>query len=85
MHVDTSPYIELDRRFQEFDESEDQLSTEGLRIPRQSLNHGKRWSELLANRFVVVLGEAGTGKTREFRKQASALNDKAKIRFLYTA
>ena len=49
--------LDLDRRFQPLDEKrEAKLAT---------------WSDLLAERCVVVLGEGGMGKTTEFRAQAA--------------
>ena len=47
--------------------------------------HGKdslSWSELLKKRVVVILGEAGTGKTVEFERQAARLQQDNKAAFL---
>ena len=48
--------LDLDRRFQALD------STYRAKL--------ETWSDLLAERYVVVLGEGGMGKTTEFRAQA---------------
>ena len=39
------------------------------------------WSDILKERLVVVLGEAGIGKTYEFREQARRLQSQAKAAF----
>ncbi|MCY1023761.1 hypothetical protein [Pyxidicoccus sp. MSG2] len=38
-----------------------------------AFRQGKSWLQLLEHRYVVVLGEAGTGKSTEFESQADAL------------
>lgn len=65
-------YIELDRRFESFSEADEEDS--GNMSDFISDDRGQmRWSALLENRFIAVLGEAGTGKTTEFRQQVQRL------------
>ena len=40
------------------------------------------WLELLSNRFVVVLDEASTGKTTEFKQQTLNFAAQGKFTFL---
>ena len=68
-------YIELRREFAEFSEDHDPMAWDyGL---------GKKlfWNELLERRLVVVLGEAGNGKTTEFRQRSRVLCEKGKSAF----
>ena len=74
MQTEILPYVELDRKFQDFDETEDQDSAVAASLRRHFSKDDKSWADLLADRFVVVLGEAGTGKTREFKERARALD-----------
>ena len=66
------PYVELHRSFIDYTEVEDQENAveESLiwHFPDEELS----WPELLTSRFVVVLGEAGTGKTTEFEDLKAA-------------
>jgi hypothetical protein len=39
------------------------------------------WAQVLGNRFVVILGEAGTGKTAEFEEQERAFTAKGDSAF----
>jgi hypothetical protein len=39
------------------------------------------WSDLLKKRIVIILGEAGTGKTFEFERQAARLQQDNKAAF----
>ena len=64
-------YIPLDRRFSKLDESE-QLDASTLAYLGRA--HGElAWPDLLKRRRVVVLAEARSGKTSEFREQTSQL------------
>jgi len=66
-------YVPLDRRFDDLPGSESELEKQdAFAWFRRSYGH-RDWPNLLEQRFVVVLGEAGTGKTTELRQQASAL------------
>ena len=65
---DTMPYIDLDRRFDRLKEDDDpDKSPTHLFRYGGGLIDGMAWAEVLKNPFVVVLGEAGSGKTREFK------------------
>lgn len=65
--------IELNRRFFEiaFPASEPDAE-ERLRIDRW-MGSGKTWEQVLERRYVVVLGEAGTGKSIEFKRRSALL------------
>ncbi len=75
-------YIQLDRKFVEFDdrlqngERDDFLF--GL---NSSYKTGKSWSDILKNRCTVILAEAGSGKTMEFRAQTEQLRREDKPAF----
>ncbi len=74
--------IPLDRRFNEWcDDADQRLS--GRRKARVS--HGSlAWSDLLAKRRVVILAEAGSGKTAELVAQASLQAAAGKTAFYAT-
>jgi hypothetical protein len=59
-------FIQLNRTFRPFSEEET--------VSRWS-EEGDSWAQILEHRYVVVLGEAGTGKTAEFKNQAKALTN----------
>jgi hypothetical protein len=63
--------IPLERRFVEISEplASGEVSVDLLRWAGKTL----AWSGVLARRSAVIFGEAGTGKTAEFRSRASAL------------
>jgi hypothetical protein len=64
-------FVALDRRFVIWDEKDGdapaRLSLRGLR------SEGMPWEELRTHRRVVVLAEAGSGKTEEMKAQAREL------------
>lgn len=66
-------FIELDRRFQETVTNSDGESAARASYASQLFSDetGLAWSDVLGHRFVVVLGEPGSGKTAEFKAQAS--------------
>jgi hypothetical protein len=68
------PGIELDRRFVELPKL-DELDPEELFQLANAIGKASTWSDLLASRYVVVLGEAGTGKSTEFRRRAVLLSN----------
>ena len=75
-------FIELNRRFRNITEEE-------LGNPELLFSFGERflhsttddWAKLLESRRVVLLAEAGSGKTEEMREQASKLKEKGKYAF----
>ncbi len=75
-------YIQLDRKFLEFDErlqageSDDSLFAFDL-----SSKIGKSWSDILKNRCTVILAEAGSGKTTELRAQTERLRREGQSAF----
>ncbi len=80
------PYIDLDRRFQPFKEDHDpeELPTSQFRY-WGGLIDGVAWEELLQNPFVVVLGEAGSGKTSEFEAQVERIRQDQRFAFFVRA
>lgn len=69
------PFIQLDRRFEEYhaDESPDSQAERSYLEAFLGREHGSTWIELLQKRLVVVLGEPGCGKTRELLAQHARL------------
>jgi len=63
--------IELNRRFTTVEGASGNKGNRGYR--RRSFYEDRGWDELLEHPYVVVLGEAGTGKTTEFRSRATQL------------
>ncbi|MBN1608269.1 MAG: hypothetical protein JW940_16675 [Polyangiaceae bacterium] len=70
------PYVDLDRRFAPLGDTDDDTDGDHLAVPLQLTHRHEGWPELLNEPCVVVLGEAGTGKTAEFREQAARLASK---------
>lgn len=69
--IDTT--LDLDRRFEDV-AGDDIPDPEARRILARLNEGGTTWDGLLKHPRAVVLGEAGTGKTTEFRRQAAILN-----------
>jgi hypothetical protein len=66
--------IDLDRRFFEVPATDTRLNP-GAMLPADIALHGSQdWQGILVHRYLVVLGEAGTGKTSEFRQRAAMLS-----------
>jgi len=68
-------FIELDRRFHELDR-ESNSEEAALRTYAQGFSGDSgelRWDDLFERHLVVVLGEPGSGKTREFKERAKQL------------
>jgi hypothetical protein len=63
---------QVNRSFSPFQESDESRINDDywLRLPSRS---GLFWSDLLKKRLVVILGEAGIGKTFEFQNEAKTL------------
>ena len=73
--------VPLDRRFRRATEN-DERPFRGLFGNDFKLNPG--WSDLHAMRRVVILAEAGSGKSTEFNSQCAALNAAGKAAFVAT-
>src|SRR5690606_22814178 len=75
------PYVDLQRKFHELTAAE--LEDPELLIARQDyrLDPGIGWPELLEHPRVVLLAEAGAGKTREMEEQAHRLVGEGKYAF----
>jgi hypothetical protein len=63
--------IKLDRQFEEWSEKEP--SDPEVRSAFRWFKGGLRWSDLLSKPRVVILPEAGSGKTEEMREQPNRL------------
>ncbi len=76
-------YIALDRRFIEFGDTEDAEEAAAESLPYQIIGQEIKWRDVHSHRFVVILGEAGTGKTTEFEEEAKRLrNDSQQALFI---
>lgn len=74
-------YINLDRRFRDLTR-EEQIEPSLLgSISGWEHGDGISWNEILESERVVVLAEAGSGKTRELQTQVKVLNDQEKPAF----
>ena len=77
MSTETTPdFVELDRRFDPLEPAESPESTALLSYTVPALwgdRTGLDWSTLLNKPLVVVLGEPGSGKTREFQERTKLL------------
>lgn len=81
MTSDPHVYVELNRRFITVARDRDGDLVEALNRFHWGAPAGEGWSELLLRPCVVVLGEAGTGKTFELREQAKHLIQQGKAAF----
>lgn len=63
-------YIELERTFRELAEAE---SDQADYLALLGRSNGKKWTDLLDQRRVIILSEAGSGKTEEIRNAARQL------------
>ena len=68
-------FIELDRRFHELDRqsNSEEAALKGYAQGFSGDNGELRWGDLFKRHLVVVLGEPGSGKTREFEERAKLL------------
>ena len=74
------PHIALDRIFLPY-KDEDESAPDMLRAMAASGLDRMRWSDLLAVTRVVILAEAGTGKTHELLETARRLRREGKAAF----
>ncbi len=72
------PYVDLSRRFRELTPEELESPELLAALNEHSLRQAEGWSELLQYPRVLLLAEAGSGKTEEMKEQAKRLlaNDK---------
>jgi len=68
--------IDLNRRFMPLSEGPTGLHVETYLQVVQRVDKGLTWEEILSTRWVVVLGEAGTGKSTEFKLRPAILRDR---------
>jgi hypothetical protein len=74
------PHIELNRRFWRLGDTEEH-DPDALRMRAALGLGGETWSDLLEQSRVVILAEAGTGKTHELRETARRLGDEGQKAF----
>lgn len=67
-----SSYISLDRKFSVYSKDNEKPEIDWEGIWRDS-DHSFCWQGLLEKKYAVVLAEAGSGKTEEFKNQAKSL------------
>jgi|GEM_PF-6761065 len=67
-------YVELNRIFVDAPEEVSEDEFEAFFDADLLSERGKAWPDVLKNRFVLILGTAGVGKTTEMIHQAEALN-----------
>jgi len=77
---ESSPATRIVRTFSPFHESESDETDWESWLP-EARGNKRTWSDIQKERLVVVLGEAGVGKTYEFREQARRLQSQAKAAF----
>lgn len=79
----TKYYVELNRKFIEFKEEEDKPPIDYSRFLRGHSEY--LWIGLLQDyNYLVILGEAGTGKTKEFENRARILAEDNEYAFFCT-
>ncbi|MBX3516808.1 MAG: hypothetical protein KF815_07690 [Rhodospirillales bacterium] len=79
-------YVDLDRRFDRLKEGEGQDEpASSVRRWWGDLFGGSTWAELLQSPFIVVQGEAGSGKTSEFRAQVERIRQEQGLAFFVRA
>src|SRR3954470_12480018 len=72
-------FIDLQRRFRPATTEDDERPFRGLF--GDSLKLDGTWSDLLQKRRVIILAEAGSGKSSEFERQAQTLRGEGKFAF----
>jgi len=75
-----TPYVELGRTFKVLPDGE--ISDDSQRLdPASAYGKSLTWNDLLAMHRVVILSEAGSGKTEEIRHAAQRLRNEGKAAF----
>ena len=72
LHRDMPTHVDLDRKFERLSD-EDDFDPDALRARVAFGLADSSWDDLLKEPRVVILAEAGTGKTHELRTKAEAL------------
>lgn len=78
LHANT---LELNRTFLQVPDTVAGLDAEETLRAALLLNHVESWEALLQHPYVVVLGEAGTGKSTEFRLRAQSMAAQGRFSF----
>lgn len=73
-------YVELNRTFLDFDEKND-VEGAALKSYMAGLFGELNWDKLFQSKYVVILGEAGSGKTWELEAQAEKLRAQGRYSF----
>ena len=76
--------VALDRRFYEWRKDTDGLAHSRYRAAAGLSDGMLGWPDLLVKRRVVILAEAGSGKTEELKEQARLQTDAGKFSFYAT-
>lgn len=74
-------YTNLDRRFVDVDVKNYETAIQRALIDEAPFGRSLHWPELLEAERVVILAEAGSGKTLEMEEQAKALRENGKAAF----
>jgi hypothetical protein len=77
-------FIDLNREFIEWQEGHGELSDPEIYVRFGLRDKAKRWPDLLKLHRLVVLAEAGSGKTDELKEQARRLSAKGAFAFYST-
>lgn len=78
---DIHQHLELDRRFRDLTDAEKEDLSRVAQVAGNPLHFPTGWPELLEAARVVILAEAGSGKTQEMRAQAAKLTSQGKAAF----
>ena len=80
-NTDTMEFIELQRRFRRVNDAELEDTESFIYWDRQRFGPGMGWSELLEHRRIVLLAEAGAGKTTEMEERVNRLVQEGRFAF----
>ena len=77
------PFIELNRRFRKLDlkEKTEETAFESYTAILSGIKSGFSWDDLLKEGRVVILGEAGSGKSWELRERVKLLSNRGAFAF----
>ena len=74
-------FIDIQRRFVDLTDAELEDTERLLSFSEHDLGPAVDWSELLKHRRIILLAEAGAGKTREMEEQAKRLVEEGRFAF----